>query len=103
MTLTEFLKKWSPQITLKQQQAFISDAAEMLKPPESMIWIETTISHRDMRPIVTVRMGGFSFQVDPDSARKIGRDFYEAAGGAEADSFLFQSLTGEMKLSSEVA
>ncbi len=103
MTLTEFLKKWAPQISEKQKQAFMNDAAEMLKPPENTIWVETVISHRDTRPVVGVRLGPFGFQVSPDDARKIGRDFYEAAGGAEADAFLFQELTGQAKLPPEAA
>jgi hypothetical protein len=93
MTLSEFIKKWSPQISEKQRQAFMDDAAEMFTPPDNAIWVESVISHRDTRPVVSVRLGSYSFQVSPDDARKIGRDFYEVAGGAENDAFLFQRLT----------
>lgn len=99
MSLTDFLKKWLPRFSGPARDEFISDAKGMLEPPDSVIWVESVISSRDARPIVGVRLGSFAFQVSPDDARKIGRDFYEVAGGAENDAFLFQRLTGEpMKL-----
>lgn len=103
MTLTEFLKKWLPVQQAADRQLFMEDAKAILEPPDSVIWVETIISSRDARPIVGVRMGSFGFQITPDEARKIGRDFYEVAGGAENDAFLFQKLTGDVKLSVEVA
>ena len=93
LTLTEFLKKWAPQISAKQKDAFIQDAAQMLEAPENAIWLESVISHQDTRPIVGVRIGPYGFQLSPEDARKVGRDFYEVADGAEADAFLFQKLT----------
>jgi hypothetical protein len=103
MTLTEYLKKWLPRQPEKDKEEFIQDAKSMLDPPDSAIWVESTISHRDTRPVVTVRMGPYSFQVSPEDARKIGRDFYEVAGGAENDAFLFQTLTGKLGLPPQVA
>jgi len=103
MTLTNFLKKWLQDQAPSKRDEFIRDATDLLKPPDSMIWVESVISHRDARPIVGVRIGQFSFQVSPEDARKIGRDFYEVAGGAENDAFLFQKLTGDLKLPPEAA
>lgn len=81
----------------------MNDAKALLEPPDSVIWVETIISGRDARPLVGVRLGDYAFQVSPDDARKIGRDFYEVAGGAENDAFLFQKLTNDMQLPPEVA
>ena len=103
MTLTDFLKKWLPRVLASERDPFIKDAKDMLEPPSNEIWVESVISHRDQRPIVGVRMGSYAFQVSPDEARKIGRDFYEVAGGAENDAFLYQKLTGDMKLPPEAA
>jgi hypothetical protein len=101
MTLTEFLKKWLPDQAPTKRDEFLRDAKSILDPPDSTIWVESVISHRDARPVVGVRMGTFAFQVSPEDARKIGRDFYEVAGGAENDAFLFQKLTGDMNLPPE--
>lgn len=87
----------------RKQDKFIEDFGQMMKPPDNNIWVESIISHRDTRPIVSVRIGEYSFQVDPDTARKIGRDFYEVAGGAEMDAVMFQYLTGEVQLEPEKA
>jgi hypothetical protein len=103
MTLTDFLKKWLPRVLPSERDSFLKDAKDMLEPPDNMIWVESVISHRDQRPIVGVRIGQFAFQVSPEDARKIGRDFYEVAGGAENDAFLFQKLTGDLNLPPEAA
>jgi hypothetical protein len=104
MPLTDFLKKWIPRVLKSEKDDFINDARRLLEAPDNEIWVESIISHRDQRPIVGVRIGPFAFQVSVDDARKIGRDFYEVAGGAENDAFLFQTLTGgKMKLPPEVA
>jgi hypothetical protein len=103
MTITDFLKKWMPRVLKSERDELIKDAKDMLEPPDNAIWVESVISHRDQRPIVGVRMGSFAFQVSPEDARKIGRDFYEVAGGAENDAFLFQKLTGDLKLPPEAA
>ncbi|MGA7236086.1 MAG: hypothetical protein WBY44_10425 [Bryobacteraceae bacterium] len=103
MTLTEYLKKWLPRQPAKDKDEFIKDSKSMLDPPDSVIWVESVISHRDTRPVVGVRIGPFAFQVSPEDARKIGRDFYEVAGGAENDAFLFQTLTGKVGLPPETA
>jgi hypothetical protein len=93
MTFTDFLKKWSAKVPLSERHSFVQDASRMMEPPETTMFVESTISSQDTRPIVTIRYGSYVFQVSPDEARKIGRDFYEVAGGAEADAFLFQKLT----------
>lgn len=99
MTLTDFLKKWLPRQAPSERDQFITDAKDMLEPPpDNAIWVESVISHRDARPVVSVRIGPYAFQVSSDDARKIGRDFYEVAGGAENDAFLYQKLTGDLKL-----
>jgi hypothetical protein len=103
MTHQEFMKKWLPEMPQRKQEKFLADFAEMLKPPENTIWVESVISHRDTRPVVSVRIGDYSFQVSPDDARKIGRDFYEVAGGAEMDAVMFQYLTGQVGLEPEKA
>ena len=103
MTLTDFLKKWLHDQAPSKRDEFIRDTKDMLEPPDNMIWVESIISHRDSRPVVGVRMGSYEFQVSPEEARKIGRDFYEIAGGAENDAFLFQKLTVDMKLPPEAA
>lgn len=98
MNLTDFLKKWLSRQAPSERDEFMHDAKGLLEPPDSVIWVESVISHRDQRPVVGVRMGTFAFQISPEEARKIGRDFYEIAGGAENDAFLFQKLTGDMGL-----
>jgi hypothetical protein len=103
MSLTDFLKKWLHDQAPSKRDEFIRDAKDMLEPPDNAIWVESVISHRDARPVVGVRIGPYGFQVSPDDARKIGRDFYEVAGGAENDAFLYQKLTGDLKLPPEHA
>jgi hypothetical protein len=103
MTLTDYFKKWLPRMKSSEREEFISDTKGMLDPPENTIWVETVISGRDTRPIVGVRIGPYAFQVSPEDARKIGRDFYEVAGGAENDAFLFQTLTTKLELPPQVA
>lgn len=101
MTTQDFLKKWMPELPQRKQEKFLSEFAEMMQPPDGTIWVESVISHRDTRPIVSVRMGSFSFQISPGEARKIGRDFYEVAGGAEMDAVLFQYFTSEVGMDKE--
>lgn len=103
MTMTDFLKKWVQRMPARDRDQFINDTKDMLEPPEGAIWVESIISSRDSRPVVGVRLGPFNFQVSPEDARKIGRDFYEVAGGAENDAFLFQTITSELKLPPENA
>jgi hypothetical protein len=103
MTLNDYFKKWLPRMKSSEREEFISDTKGMLDPPENTIWVETVISGRDTRPIVGVRIGPYAFQVSPEDARKIGRDFYEVAGGAENDAYLFQTLTTKLELPPHVA
>lgn len=101
MTEQEFLKRWLPEMPQRKQEKFIEDFRELMKAPDNNIWVESIISHRDTRPIVSVRMGPYSFQISPDDARKIGRDFYEVADGAEMDAVMFQYFTAEVGLEAE--
>lgn len=101
MTSQEFLKKWIQDVPQRLRDRFIADYAEMMRPPESEIWVESVISHRDSRPVVSVRLGSYSFQISPEQARKIGRDFYEVAGGAEMDALMFQYFTNEVGVEPE--
>ena len=55
-----------------------------------------------MEPRVDVRLGPYSFQADPEDARKIARDLLEVAGGAETDAFVYQELVGRLKLEPRV-
>lgn len=102
MNLTDFLKKWLPRVLKSERDELMLEAKALLEPPDNAIWVESIISHRDQRPLVGVRIGPYAFQLSPDDARSMARQFYEIAGGAENDAFLLQKLTGDMKLPPEV-
>src|ERR1051326_3962397 len=92
MTSQTFLKKWLMEQAPTRRDDFIADVVALLTPPDHAIWVESTGSHRDLRGLVTVKIGTYSFQVEPPEARKIGRDFLEAAHACELDAFLYQFL-----------
>ena len=102
VTLNEYMQKWLPDQAPSKREEFLRDTGELMKPPDDAIWVSSTVSHRDLRPVVDVRVGSFSFQISPDEARKIGRDFYEVAGGAEMDAICYQYFTGQVGLDQNV-
>jgi len=95
MTLSKFFQKHKESIKPGAFDEMLADLTEMMKPPDDMVWVESTVSHRDMRPLVSVKFGKYQFQVAPAAAREIGQHFLEAAQAAEMDAYLFQFFSGE--------
>jgi hypothetical protein len=96
MTSQDFLKKWLREQAPSRRDEFVAEVMELLKAPDSKIWVESTVSHRDMRGLVTVKMGPYSFQLDPQEARKIGTDFLDVAHACELDAYCYQFFGQEM-------
>ena len=88
-SINEFCKNWLPAIKPEHHKQFIQDVAALLKPPDDQVWVESTVN-RDFDPLITARMGSYSFQVAPEEARRIGRSFEDAASAAELDAFVFR-------------
>jgi hypothetical protein len=98
MTLQEFLKTWIADQAPSKRDQFIDDVRGLVDPPERQISIESVLTSRDLEPRVDVRIGPYSFQADPEEARKIARDLLEVAGGAETDAFVYHELVANLKL-----
>lgn len=85
---SEFAKKYAELLGPVARAEFIEDLGALMRPPEDKIWMEAIITP-DLRPIVNCRMGDYSFQVGPEQARQLGRNFFEIANFAEGDAFIF--------------
>ena len=88
-SINDFCKNWLPAIKPEHHNQFIQDVAALLKPPDNAVWVESTVN-RDFDPLITARMGTYSFQVAPEEARRIGRSFEDAATAAELDAFVYR-------------
>lgn len=95
MTLSKFMQKWREIIPKESFEDMIKDLQEMFQPPEGKIWVETTVSHRDLRPLLSVKLGKYQFQINPEMARKLGTNFLDVAHAAELESYLYQFFCGE--------
>ena len=102
MTLNKFLQKWRPSIQPEAFEAMVTDLQEMMKPPEEgKLYYESTVSHRDMRPLVSFRFGKYQFQLSPSAVREMAVNLLRVAHAAELDSYVFQFFCGENNLPME--
>jgi hypothetical protein len=65
---------------------------QMVQSSGAMISIGSTYGMDTRQPYVDVRWGDQLGQLDPDTARQLGRDLLDAAASAEVDAFLMGFL-----------
>jgi hypothetical protein len=71
---------------------FVSAMRQEEGMPQGDILVESTVSHRTLEPLVTLRWGLMRGQLSPDEARAHALLILEAAEAAQSDAFLVHFL-----------